>query len=188
MTLEAYFSHSWQPEDVPLNVLVWEVLAEDCKLFVDLDGAQSGVYYINRIEELIRKSDVFVSVLTFRKDAKVEERHHSDYQLRCSPAALFELRLAERARKPRWVLFDDRIGLKPPPAVGALVIYTPIDTGEELTRGGPSIRTEGKSFFHFTKSRRQIPPPNRGDVSRTCRRKISKRLHSGRHELFKARI
>jgi TIR domain len=152
MTLEAYFSHSWKPADVPLNVLVWEVIAEDCKLYVDLEGALSGTYYINRIEELIRKSDVFVSVLTFRKDAKVEERQHPDYHLRCSPAALFELRLAERARKPRWVLFDDRIGLQPPPAVGELVRYTPIDTGEELTRDGPAIRPEGMSWLQSVRA------------------------------------
>jgi hypothetical protein len=161
MTLEAYFSHSWKPEDVPLNVLVWEVIAEDCKLYVDLEGAQSGTYYINRIEELIRKSDVFVSVLTFRKDAKVAERHLPDYQLRCSPAALFELRLAERARKPRWVLFDDRIGLIPPPAIGNLVLYTPIDTGEELMRGGPSIQTEGKNWLQSLRESRQTTQPSR---------------------------
>ena len=101
--IEVYLSHSWKIKDVPLNVLVWETIAEDCRLFVDYEGAAGGEYYINRLEEYIRKSDVAVSVLAYREDTVQDDSKRPDYHLKCSPGTLFEIRLSERARKPRWV-------------------------------------------------------------------------------------
>ena len=145
--IEAYFSHSWRPEDVQLNVLVWNVIAEYSVLYIDYEGNDNKTYYINRLEELIRKSEVFVSVLAYRDDDGQENNQKPDYKLKCSPAALFELRLAERARKPRWIIYDDRTGFRPMSRGGEQVVYTPIDTVEELARDGRNILSDGEGWI-----------------------------------------
>lgn len=146
MQLECYFSHSWSPEDVNLNVFVWETIADACLLYVDREGARGAAYYINRLEELIRKSGVFVSVLAYRNSNSATDPR-PDYNLSCSPASLFEIRLAERARKPRWVVYDDRTGFLPHDSHSDQVIYTPISTEEELARGGATIRADGARWL-----------------------------------------
>ena len=161
MPIETYFSHSWHPEDVKLNLFVWEVIAGDCDLYVDRDGADTGIYYINRLEELIRKSDVFVSVLSYRKKGADDTHLRRDYQLQCAPAALFELRLAERARKPRWIVYDDRTGFTPMQSTSDLVVYTPIDAVEELKRGGRNVHTSGKSWLDNVKKKLKFTDESR---------------------------
>jgi hypothetical protein len=96
--VSVYFSHSWRPRDVDLNVRVWEALSDHCELLVDApeEPGAHPPYYINRIEELLRRSDLFLSVLTYR-EPKEGEFTLADAQLRCSPYSLFEIRLAERA-------------------------------------------------------------------------------------------
>jgi len=153
MTIEAYFSHSWRPADVELNLFVWKVIAQYCDLYVDHEGADTSAYYVNRLEELIRKSDVFVSVLAYREKGPGEHRDGQDYQLHCSAGSLFELRLAERARKPRWVIYDDRTGFVPMQAASDLVVYTPMDADEELERGGRSIQQDGERWTERVRAR-----------------------------------
>ena len=109
-----YFSHSWDSEHVDLNLFVWEQIHERCKLLVDLpdENAPHPPYYINRIEELLCRSDLFIAVLPYREpkaDASPEQT-----QTHCSAGALFEIRLAERANLPRLVLYDVRTHFKPP--------------------------------------------------------------------------
>lgn len=163
MPLECYFSHSWASQDVALNVIVWETIANACELYVDAEGAETGAYYINRLEELIRKSNVFVSVLAYRVRGHDNPGGRPDYQLSCSAAALFEVRLAERARKPRWVIYDDRTGFVPPAATSDLVVYTPIATAEELQRNGTTLRSEGHQWLQRVGQalRSANPPRNR---------------------------
>ena len=96
-----YFSHSWKPQDVDLNLYGWRWLAEkSCDLFVDANEGEKPHYppgyYVNRIEEFIRRCDLFFAVLTYREDGAKDNGG-----LRCSPYSLFEIRLAERARRPR---------------------------------------------------------------------------------------
>jgi TIR domain len=153
MAIESYFSHSWSPQHVELNALVWDILHKDCVLFVDFEGDKEGTYYVNRLEELIRKSDVFVSVLPFRQVTARPITESPDYRINCSPFSLFEIRLAERARKPRWIIYDDNTGLNPLPSTSELVVYTPIDADEELGRGGRSIRGEGERWLRRVKNK-----------------------------------
>jgi hypothetical protein len=115
-----YFSHSWRPEHVDLNQMVWKEIAADCNLLVDEDKTPEPPYFINRIEEYIRRSDLFLSLLTYRKDPEVSTRADAmkevdqrDMDVRCSTAGLFEVRLAERARKPRLILYDRRTRFEP---------------------------------------------------------------------------
>lgn len=148
MALETYFSHSWAAKDVDLNVLVWATMADECVVYVDREGAAGGAYYINRIEERIRKSDVFVSALAYRENDNATRLDlRPDYGLSCSAGTLFEIRLAERARKPRWIVYDDRTGFCPVEGGNELVSYTPITTDEELHRGGVTIREEGRRWL-----------------------------------------
>jgi TIR domain len=109
-----YLSHSWRPRDVELNLQVWEELASDCDLLVDVpeEPGADPPYYINRIEELLRRTDLFVSVLTYREPHPGEPM--SPGALHCSPYSLFEIRLAERNDIPRLVLYERRSGLWPP--------------------------------------------------------------------------
>ena len=61
-----YISHSWRPQDVDLNLWVWKELADQCELLVDVpeEPGAHPPYYINRIEELLRRTDLFLGVLT----------------------------------------------------------------------------------------------------------------------------
>jgi hypothetical protein len=114
---------------VDLNLFIWEQLArESCKLLVDAnEGDQAGYlpgYYVNRIEELIRRCDLFISVLTYREP----RGNGASTDGGCSPYCLFEVRLAERARRPRLILYDDRIRVNLRPRVGqesTLIQYLP---------------------------------------------------------------
>lgn len=122
-----YFSHSWRPRDVDLNLAVWQILGAHCNLLVDQpEDAQKKEYYINRLEELMRRADLFVSVLPHRDAAgngEVAPRVRGDAGLRCSPGSLFEIRLAERANLPRLVLYDDRTGFRPPRTPAPIAKY-----------------------------------------------------------------
>jgi hypothetical protein len=125
-----YFSHSWRPRDVDLNVRVWEELAVDCELLVD-EPEEPGAnppYYINRIEELLQRADVFVSVLTYR-EPRAGDFTGEDANLRCSPYSLFEIRLAERAGLPHLILYERSTGFRPPRIMRPGEAYVPFDRG-----------------------------------------------------------
>ena len=156
--LECYFSHSWKDEDVPLNTAVWETIYKDCELYVDQTGVYQGAYYINRLERLIRRSDVFISVLPYRKREQKEDAR-GDYTLCCSEYALFEVRLAERARKPRWVIYDEETGFEKPEITSDLVMYTSISAKEELARGALLIREAGEKWLQQVRKVLRKPEP-----------------------------
>jgi hypothetical protein len=125
-----YISHSWRPRDVELNLQIWQELADDCELLVDVPeqpGARPP-YYINRIEELLRRTDLFLGILTYRPE-DVAEFANQDAHLKCSPYSLFEIRLAERADIPRLILFERSTGFRPPRTLRAWESYIPFDRG-----------------------------------------------------------
>jgi hypothetical protein len=129
-TFAAYFSHSWRARDVDLNVEIWSQISSACELLVDLpsDSTSDPPYYINRIEELLRGSDVFVSVLAARDSASEPGASpETDGGLRCSPYALFEIRLAERFSRPRLVIYERSTGFRPPEQVGDDETYLAFD-------------------------------------------------------------
>src|SRR5271163_2095627 len=121
--LAVYFSQSWHPRDVDLNVHVWNELSPMCELLVDEpeELALEPPYYINRIEELLRKADLFLAVLTYRP---------RDTGPRCSPYMLFEIRLAERADLPRLVLYERKTGFRPPQHPRLWECYMPFERAE----------------------------------------------------------
>jgi hypothetical protein len=127
-----YLSHSWRPRDVDLNLWVWDRLAERCNLLVDRPDSQDEhpPYYVTRLEEILRRSDIFVSILTFRPNSSSTSLR-GDYALRCSPASLFEIRLAERARRPRLVLYERATGFRRPPDNWDGAKYIPFDRGAQ---------------------------------------------------------
>jgi len=125
-----YISHSWRPRDVELNLQVWQALADNCELLVDVPeklGANPP-YYINRIEELLRRTDLFLGILTYR-EPPAGEFTSQDVHLKCSPYSLFEIRLAERADIPRLILFERSTGFRPPRTVRPWESYIPFDRG-----------------------------------------------------------
>lgn len=119
--LSVYFSHSWHHTHLPVNLMLWNQLAEHCHLLIDRPeptAANTRPYYICRIESLLRRADAFVAVLpqlpqekqTARRAGAVGDwRYHH-----CSPYILFELRLAERADLPCFVLYDTATNFRPP--------------------------------------------------------------------------
>jgi hypothetical protein len=125
-----YFSHSWRPNDVDLNVRVWEELAADCELLVDEpdEPGANPPYYINRIEELLQRADLFVSVLTHR-EPRAGDFTGEDANLRCSPYSLFEIRLAQRAGLPHLILYERSTGFRPPRSARPGEAYVPFDRG-----------------------------------------------------------
>lgn len=124
-----YFSHSWRPHDVDLNVAVWQLIDGEVELLVDApdEGGADPPYYVNRIEELLRRSDLFVCVLTHREE-KVEEQA-SGMQLSCSAYSLFEIRLAERFGIPKLVLYERSTGFRAPPRAQPIDLYLAFDRG-----------------------------------------------------------
>jgi hypothetical protein len=144
----AYFSHSWHPRDVEINLAVWEEISKECELLVDVPeepGAEPA-YHINRIEELLRRSDLFVCVLTYRD--KPAGSGAGDGALRCSAYSLFEIRLAERFRLPRLVMYERKTGFKSPLRTRPGEIYMAFDRGADAlpeqrqwrNTTGPNIR------------------------------------------------
>lgn len=121
-----YLSHSWWPEDVELNLQVWNALGAASELLVDAptEAGPNPPYYINRIEELLRRTDVFVSVLTYRPSKDPAAK------LRCSPYMSFEIHLAERADRPRLVLYDRRTGFRPPETKRPGAVYQVFERGD----------------------------------------------------------
>lgn len=130
-----YFSHSWRPRDVELNLQVWEELAADCTLLVDVpeEPGADPPYYINRIEELLRRTDLFVSILTYR-DPREAAPVAGGADLRCSPYSLFEIRLAERADTPRLVLYERGTRFWPPETIRPWEAYIEFVCGTKERR------------------------------------------------------
>jgi hypothetical protein len=134
-TFAAYFSHSWKSRDVNLNVEIWTQISDACELVVDLPATltKDPPYYINRIEELLRGSDVFVSVLAARGAAPdPAAAPGTDATLRCSSFALFEVRLAERFSLPRLVIYERSTGFRPPAQIKDNEMYLAFDRAEKV--------------------------------------------------------
>jgi hypothetical protein len=121
--LAVYFSHSWHPRDVDLNIRAWQELSSSCELLVDEpeDPSADPPYHVNRIEELLRRADLFLAVLTYRPQ---------DAPPRCSRYMLFELRLAERVDMPRLVLYERKTGFRPPQNPRLWECYVPFERAE----------------------------------------------------------
>ena len=85
--------------DVELNLRVWQELAGDCELPVDV---RTNPVRIRLTTSTASKSSLggrtYLGILTFREPRAeiLQIRTH----LRCSPYSLFEIRLAERADDP----------------------------------------------------------------------------------------
>lgn len=125
-----YFSHSWKPHDVDLNLLAWSEVCGACELLVDVpeEGGADPPYYITRIEELLRRSDLFLCVLSHR-GVPGRPRDGTDAALQCSEYAAFEIRLAERFNIPRLVLYERSTGFKSPRSSRPDEEYIPFDRG-----------------------------------------------------------
>jgi hypothetical protein len=121
-----YLSHSWRPADVDLNVYLWRHLSQLCTLLVDDNAGGEPPYFINRIEEYIRRADLFFAVLTDRSPTK-NDGSDAEPPPWCSKASLFEVRLAERARKPRFVLYERGCAFEPPEDDSDFVRYQVFD-------------------------------------------------------------
>jgi hypothetical protein len=121
--LAVYFSQSWRPRDVDLNVHIWNEFSPSWELLVDEpdDPSADPPYYINRIEELMRRADVFLAVLTYRPQPT---------GLCCSPYMQFEIRLAERIDMPRLVLYERKTRFRPPQYQRPWECYVPFDRAE----------------------------------------------------------
>ena len=128
MAFAAYLSHSWRPRDVDLNLLVWNEIKNTCEMLVDVpeEAGPDPPYYVNRIEELLRRSDLFVCVLTYRPASNAQP-DCPDAAVQCSPYAIFEIRLAERFDRPRLVLYERRTGFKSPRSLRPNEIYIAFD-------------------------------------------------------------
>lgn len=128
-TLAAYFSHPWKTHTA-LSIVLWERLAGTCHLLLDRPiqkiHEKSPPYFINRIESLLQRSDVFVACLPFSDTTSTHpDESRSDWHLRCSPYILFEIRMAERVDLPRFIIYDPRSGFQPPESPGPHARYVP---------------------------------------------------------------
>ncbi len=119
--LSAYFSHSWSDADLPANLMLWEQIADKCRLLIDKPEPtfeDTQPYFISRIEALMRRADVFVACIPTLPAEKQKPRIPNaigDWRHNlCSPYILFELRLAERLDIPRLVLYDRNSEFRPP--------------------------------------------------------------------------
>jgi hypothetical protein len=123
LRLAVYFSQSWRPRDLDLNVRVWGEFAPTCELLVDEpeDPAANPLSYVNRIEELLQRADLFLPVLTYRP---------RDTGPRCSPYMLFEIQLAERVDLPRLILYERKTGFRPPQNPRPWECYVPFERAE----------------------------------------------------------
>jgi hypothetical protein len=153
-----YLSHSWERSDIELNIWVWERLAPICNLLVDKPDTQEEhpPYYINRIEELLRRADTFVAILTHRANDN-EKQFFGDFALQCSPGSVFEIRLAERANLPRLILYDRQTGFHEAAGQKGGWRYIAFDRGhqESLPEALQEIENEIKDWLEWLQSFRR---------------------------------
>jgi hypothetical protein len=165
----AYFSHSWRPQEVDLNQEAWRAMSAECNLLVDEDTAENPPYFISRIEQYIRRSDLFVAILTHRDSPSERVKpfvalagaRSADCRARCSEASLFEVRLAERARKPRLVLYDPRTKFVPGSPNSALVRYAPFEPLDVLQRRSTCIADEMEDWLRELRKNKIEPRHSR---------------------------
>jgi hypothetical protein len=163
-----YLSHSWDAGDVEFNAWVWKILSETCDLLVDKpeSNAADPPYYINRLEELMRRTDLFVSVLTYRQQEHAADAT-GDALLDCSHGCLFEIRLAERANLPRFVLYDRQTGFRPPERPIRAARYFVFDRAkdEALPWNATGIAGEMESWLGWIASCYRPKEPDISDFS-----------------------
>jgi hypothetical protein len=143
-----YFSHSWRPADVDCNQVVWKEICASCNLLVEEDLVEQPPDHVTRLEEYIRRSDLFLAVLPYRADAQIAAGAVGDGAARCSHPALFEIRLAERARKPRFVLYDTRVRFQRGSETGAHVVYQPFEPPHLLQQSGTYVHAAIRTWLN----------------------------------------
>jgi hypothetical protein len=168
--LSTYFSHSWNPSHLPLNLALWEQLAQKCDLLIDRPVRELGdaapPWYISRIESLIRRSDAFVGCIPARERA-ADESLAGDWRLRCSPYILFETRLAERMDLPRFVLYDRDSRFQPREIAAPHARYLACRLSEVVARvsGGSHDQTISDAFAEWLDWLSRNVPPGRESES-----------------------
>jgi nucleoside phosphorylase len=95
LNTSTYFSHSYRPEDRALNEHLWAMFASAGFAFT-VDPESIGLS-ITQLELMMRRSDCFVAVATYRPE-------QAYYQT--SPYVVFEYGLAIQAGKPALVLAE----------------------------------------------------------------------------------
>jgi hypothetical protein len=135
-SLSIYFSHSWKPPHLPVNLGLWERIARHCHLLIDQPvhelREKAPPWYISRIESLMRRSDAFVACMP-SAPAAPNDALDGDWAVRASPWLLFEIRLAERANLPRFVLYDWDSQFAPSGPQGPYARYVPCRMSEVAT-------------------------------------------------------
>ena len=124
-----YFSHSWRPEHVDLNLAFWDHLWADCLLLADENREAEPPYYVARIEYLLRRADLFLAVVAPPAQPTEGEQPHS-----ISPFILFEIALAERAHLPGLVVYDRRIAFPADRVHNGWLQFVPTDLSEVVAR------------------------------------------------------
>jgi hypothetical protein len=108
----SYFSHSWLPEHVDLNLLFWDHLwAAGCRLLVDDNEVDNPPYFVCRIEHLIRCSDLFIALIPAPVGGGLSPNIRDTRQV--SPFVMFEIALAERIRLPQLIVYDSGCQFEP---------------------------------------------------------------------------
>ena len=111
MAFRTYFSHSYRSNDRSINKHFWRLFAEQGYFFsVDPKSKDISVSYL---ESLMRGSQCFVSVVTYRAETPA---------LLCSPFIMFEYGMAVQAKKPGLVFIDKRINVSRFPACSDIVV------------------------------------------------------------------
>ena len=124
-----YLSHSWLPELVALNMAVWDLLWEDTRLLVDDNRDENPPFYVNRIEHLVRESDLFLAVVAQAAGA-------------ISPYVTFEIELAQRAGLPSLILYDDALDVRLAGSARRQIEHVSFDSrniGDIAARVGPDL-------------------------------------------------
>lgn len=147
-----YYSHSWFSEDVDINLAIWEAVWNHCQLMVDnnVDPNQETdpPFQVSRIEDAIRRCDAFLAVLLpiprstdETRPASAPDDSQSEYT--GSLYSLFEVRLAERAREPRLILYDAQTRFKPEGTESQSVRYLKFNRDDIINPGAAIWATIG---------------------------------------------
>ena len=161
MSLGAYFSHSWKPDFLPLNLAIWERIHGKCHLLIDRpvqEGDTAPPYHISRIEALMQRADLFIACLP--GDDRMSGAGQGDWGLRCSPYILFEIRMAERSGMPLFIVYDPNTSFRPPEHSAPGQVYVPRRIAEVNTRIEQGATEDGvlKDLSTWTASLENLRP------------------------------
>ena len=161
MSIVAYLSHSYRPEDRAINIAIWQRLNAAGMVFkVDPPNLDKRPMDVTFLERMMQRSDCFVAIVPDRSSRAASPNGDSDVaDAAWSPYQSFECRLALRCNKPRMVILEQSLTLGPLPESERKWTLT-FDRSSLAPPAGLDVAVDG--LLSWARKRQDEPMPRIG--------------------------